>query len=371
MPEAGAMSTTAYDRQIRGSKLGAKKFKAQIENDLDGSTGGIAWWSASPLWPTHRAELSHYVVSIVGAVSTNLDEAAVHLHQYRDRAGAENVFQTQRLRESNGRVPDMRRRTEPERVREVAVRAEQAAFFRSIGSVLDTLAGVVIATGALKMDLLKADFGRLRVGSDSPSYPRIPGKADAALRRALAEDGTAGAGAQESLLRSVQAAVTHAGPVEWMQWVLDTRNHFVHRSRWMDVNVLDWPDRRKLPVWVRPLPRSPSAGEGTSINSANRMDDSYLTEDAETTMSGVLMSVDALTKAIIERCTVLWSKRRNDPFLLLQPGHQWHQQTPGPRFPGYAPSSALAAFRRADAILVNPTDGARFAALAQSKRRLV
>ncbi|MCJ0895378.1 hypothetical protein [Rhodococcus sp. ARC_M5] len=336
---------------------------------MNEETGGIGWWSVYPLWPTQRAELSHYFVSIVGAVSTNLDESAAHLHHYRDRVGAENQHLTHRHQAAGGRVPDLRHRTELERLRLVMVRAEQAAFFRSIGSVLDTLAGVVIATGALKMDLLKADLGQLRVGSDSPLYPRIPGQAGGSLRRALDRDGTAGGAAQESFMQSIRAAVTHAGPTGWLQWTLGTRNHFIHRSRWMDLLVRDWPNRRKLPVWVRPLPRSPSAGEGSSLNNAETVSDSYLTEDATTTMEGVLLSVDAVAKAVFECSSSLWALRRSDPFLLFQPGTQWQGQEYATQFAGYRPDTALAAFQAADAVVLNPVDSARLAALARSKER--
>lgn len=356
-----------YDAAVVGSKLAATQLKTVIAGDIDQATGGIFWWYTYPFEAAQLAELSHYVESIAGAVATNVDEAAAHFHQYRDRVGAENSFLTLAVLAANGLIPDLRRRTAKERLRNVLITAEQAAFFRSVGSVLDTLAGVTIAVGALGFDLLKADMGTLRTASDSLDYPRIPGQVGARLRKALAEPGTPGAEEQSALLRAVRAAFTHAGPAGWAQWTLDTRNNFVHRSRWMESIVMDRPDKRAAPAWIRPMPRSPKSGEGTVFANAQIFTDSYLSEDAADTMAGILGSLDALTTAVVEQCTGLWTRRRANPALLVQPSSQWSDQTSTPPFLGYLPKSAKRAYSAADALIVNPADGSRLSALAQSR----
>jgi hypothetical protein len=247
-----------YDSPVAGAKRAAKDFAYNIQGDLDDSVGGIAWWRDFPLSAQTRAVLSHYTISVARGVEANLDEAAFHCFRYQERIQVENNFVTSRYRQANGQLPDLRSGQKIDRRRQTEIRAHQGAFFRSIGSVLDTLTGVVIAVGALELDLLRADFGMLRTSDPSASYPRLSGDAGRILRKALADEGTDQAHAQESLLRSVRAAVTAAGPPGWAQWTLDTRNNFVHRPRWMSVVMHDQPTRTSPINWIRPLPRTPA-----------------------------------------------------------------------------------------------------------------
>ena len=115
------------------------------------------------------------------------------------------------------------------------------------------------------------------------------------------------------------------------------------------------------------MPRSPKSGEGTILANAEKFTDSYLSEDAVDTMAGVLGSLDALTKAVVEQCSTLWARRRADPILLAQPPSQWAGQIGTPPFVGYLPESAKRAYDAADVVMVNPADGSRLSALARSK----
>ncbi|MDV6247048.1 hypothetical protein [Rhodococcus opacus] len=351
-----------YDEPIVGAKRAAKYLADEIRGDLDDAVGGISWWVTDDLAPDVHALLSHYTVSVVRGVAANLDEAAFHCFQYQGCVRKEDYYLSSQVRKANGGIPNLAARQGVDSRRQTEIGAEQAAFFRSIGSVLDTLAAMVIAVGALELDLLRADFGTLRTFDTSDSYPRLSGQAARTLRQSLAEEGTPAAEAQESLLRSLRAAVVHAGPPGWAQWTLDTRNNFVHRPRWMNLLVHYRPHRNDPITWVRPLPRTPTEGEGAALRAASELADTHLTEDALDSMRGVLSSVDALTTAVVEQCSQLWRKRRASPDLLTQPPSQWKPRTVN-SFDGYSPGTAQKAFDSAGVVVVNPSDGARLTAL--------
>lgn len=355
-----------YDAPVIGAKRAALALAGDIQDDLD--DGGIAWWVDYPLSTQTRALLSHYTVSVVRGVEANLDEASFHCFQYQDRVRTEDNFLTSRFRQAKGQIPDLRSRQEIDRRRQTEISAQQGAFFRSIGSVLDTLAGVAIAVGALQLDLLRADFGMLRTSDTSDAYPRLNGEAGRLLRKALADKDTSEAIIQEALLRSVRAAVDAAGPPGWAQWTLDTRNNFVHRPRWLNLVMHHQPSRTSPITWFRPLPRIPADGEGSALRTADSLADTHLTEDALDSMQGVLESVDALTKAVIEQCAHLWRRRRANPRLLTQPDTQWKERSVITTFGGYNPGSAQRAFDAADAVIVNPSDGARLSALMDKQK---
>ncbi|MBS2993620.1 hypothetical protein AC1659_30530 [Rhodococcus erythropolis] len=352
-----------YDRPVFRSKLVAKALAGEIRQDLDDTVGGISWWANYQLGRDTLSELSHYAVSAAQSVATNLDEAALHYFQYQERIRAEDIFLTRKLTEGRGQLTKLNERQEIDRRREAEIGAHRTAFFRSIGSTLDTLAGVTIVVSALSLNVLRADFGMLCTSDTSDTYPRLTGPAGGKLRKALATDTSDGAHAQETLLRGIRAAVVAAGPPGWVQWTLETRNSFVHRSQWLKMTMHDRPHRTAPTNWIRPLPRTPAQSEGAALRAADTLTDTYLTEDALASMHGVLESVDAVIKAVIEQCSHLWTRRRANPHLLEQPGSQWTAPTTAASFDGYRPGSAQRAFDNADAILVHPTEGKRLLTL--------
>nr|WP_218680885.1 hypothetical protein [Rhodococcus qingshengii] len=122
--------------------------------------------------------------------------------------------------------------------------------------------------------------------------------------------------------------------------------------------------RKDPTTWIRPLPRKPATSEGASLRTA----DTYLTEDTLDSMYGVLTSIDALAKAVIEQCSQLWLRRRINPTLLPQPASQWAPPPAPANFDGYNPRTAQQVFDDAGFILVHPSEGKRLAALTDEQR---
>ncbi|NKS29251.1 hypothetical protein GS534_00735 [Rhodococcus hoagii] len=356
------MPVQEYDKPVADAKRAVKAFAQEITDDLDERSGRISWWAGYSMDPDVAAVLSHYLVSVTRAVEANLDEAAVHLYQYNERIYGEDAFVRLRASAAKGSTPDLRRIKHADRLRAAALDAELGAFFRSIGSVLDTLAGTVIGIAGLKTNILKAHFGTLNATDPSDAYPRLPRKENQKLRSMLATEGTPSAQHQESLLRSLRSALRFSGPPGWAQWALETRNSMIHRSRWMSPIVADRPNRRSELRLIRPLPRIPGVGEGAALLEMDEMLDTYLSEDALVSMRGALGSTDALVKAVIEQCSILWARRRDNPALLVQPETQW-TSVEVTSFEGYEPSANLEAFERADAILMHPNEAKRLSAL--------
>ncbi|GAB2690680.1 hypothetical protein [Nocardia thraciensis] len=354
-----------YDDPVRAGAKAARELADLITDDLDPSTTGIGWWAGYSMPAEVRGWLSYYLVGSARAVAANLEDAAVHLTNYRDAVRREDIFYARRVRATTG-MADMRNRNGLDAKRMAEINADRGGFFRAVGSVLDTLAAVVIGVGALDTNIVKADWSTLNTGDAADSYPRTAGDTNRRLRRSLADQATRGGTEQDRLLRAVRATMQFAGPPGWDTWTLAMRNSLVHRSRWMDLHIQV--DRRKPEAGLyRPLPRQPELSEGQVMQRDGQPFDFVLSEDAGTTMTGVLGSVVPVVQTVTETCTNLWAKRRTAPSLLEQPYDDRLPQ-PVPPFAGYAPDSIAHAIKKDMVIVVGREDGPRFAALKPRNR---
>nr|WP_322002497.1 hypothetical protein [Rhodococcus qingshengii] len=333
-------------------------FESAINSDLDETISGIAWWATYDELNDHdRAWMSHYFISLPRAIRINLEDVANHLDAYKERAQTTDIQLRSKLIRSGGNAPDMRPHSAVDRRRDAAMQAEPAAFFRAIGSSLDTLGSTIVAVGAIDTDLVKAGWSDVRP-RDVELWPRVP---KSKLGKQLMNVGTGGAIIQDELLQVLREAVRDAGPPHWSEWTMNMRNALVHRARWANFVLHENHGKHRPPSFYRPLPRNPQLPEGAAMREIAGIPDLILSEDAAITMQGILRSAAELVSAVLEQCLKTWAIRREQPDLLRQP----NSATPVPSAPfaGYAPGSTDRAFSKIKQMTMHPDDAKRLAAL--------
>ncbi|WP_280343156.1 hypothetical protein [Nocardia neocaledoniensis] len=356
---------TRYDGPVADGLLAVNRLERAMTSDLREGTVGFTWWADYPMPAETLGWLSHYLTDAVGAIAINLRDAAVHLTKYDDAVRRENIFFARRRRSSNG-VPNLADRSGVDDLRLAEIVAERAGFFRAVGSVLDTLAAVVVGVGAIDINVVKADWGTLNTADTAPTYPRTSGERGRRLRNSLAGTDTDGGIAQDQLLRAVRAAIKAAGPVGWETWALATRNGVVHRARWSEFLVqVDKHNPEAGTYWL--LPRQPELVEGYELQRVDSLPEVALTEDAAITMRGVLGSVTPVVQAVTAECKKLWERRRLEPRMLPQPHGEW-LPPPAPPFVGYKPGAANAALAQAKTVHVGPGQTIRISALFRPQK---
>ncbi|WP_143539704.1 hypothetical protein [Saccharopolyspora spinosa] len=155
---------------------------------------------------------------------------------------------------------------------------------------------------------------------------------------------------QGNLLRATRSSLLNAGPESWLEWTQYSRNDRVHRASRLRTSIMT--RDRKV---ARPMPRQPDHAETLGFRMANDVRKVHLTEDAVTTLEGVLGSINAAVVGVMVACTSLWIRRRSQPDLIAQPERQWTSAKP-PRvttFPGYSPDTI--SMQKDSALAVSPS----------------
>ncbi|MFI6574026.1 hypothetical protein [Nocardia fluminea] len=333
-----------------------------LEDDLDPVVTGFGWWAEYPMPAEARGWVSHYLSGAISGMASNLTDAAAHLANYQEAVRKEAIWYGYRCRQARGGIPNLRDRNDIEALRDATLSSELKGFFRTVGSVFDTMAATVIWIGALEFNIVKADWGQLCTSDDSETYPRTSGQAMLGLRRALTDQGSRGGVVQDTLLQAVRGAVTAAGPAHWDQWLHAMRNTQVHRSQWTQIFV--HADIRNPEAGThRLLPRQPQLAEGHHLQSAAHLAEIMLTEDAQVTMVGVLDSIVPVVQAVTAACESAWMQRRASPMILPQPYNDRWLPIEVPAFSGYDPDHARKAVADATMMGLHPTHSKRLAAL--------
>ena len=181
------------------------------------------------------------------------------------------------------------------------------------------------------MNILRADFGKVRTGL---------GKISAA-----ANDG---ARMQAQFAARLEAGIVATGPPGWLDWTLDLRNMLVHRGRRIEYGqfvprtpALYGADGQTVlrARRVAHLPRDPGRSDVEVFLDAPWT--LVLTEGSEQTLQGLISSTKALLEATAKDLLEVWQWRRNHPASLRQPVSQWPQgrSTHSTGFNGYAPGT--------------------------------
>ena len=203
---------------------------------------------------------------------------------------------------------------------------------------MDTLSALVIGICGLKMNIVRADVGKLQILSpdERDLYPHLEGNHARDLRRSLLPADARGYTEQRDALRAYKAAVEQSGPTGWAQWMTEMRNSIVHRIRPINLIV----SNEKTGGLARPLNRYPQNSEAFTWFTQReelRMEAVYLTEDIYDTMNGILDSLNAAVAAVASTTlNNLWASRKKTPLLIKQPAEQWSDpRSVAPEFTGY------------------------------------
>jgi hypothetical protein len=201
-----------------------------------------------------------------------------------------------------------------------------AGFFRGIGSAFDCAGAAMVGVLPLRARIQYADFGKAR------------------LALSKIRDESEGQRLQVSFRSKLEAGEQECGPAGWLTWTIDYRNALVHKARRLlavEVGLRSGLlDARGDPILrtIHHPPRDPAFSEVDMWRDPDRAD--ALSEDATTTMDGVLASAVRLIELLARGLLDVWRIRRSDPSLLAQPAEkQWPDDTrPTPTgFPGYSP----------------------------------
>jgi hypothetical protein len=334
-------------RAVETGIVASKSLADQVTDELD-----AGYWTHETLDVSAASDLADYVVGATQAVGSNLQTLMVHFTNYsetRYQQDADFRLNVSKEGKPYPSVPDSRHDE-----RELRLDAYERAFFVSLGSTLDTLAAAVIGFTGLGLDIHHADFGWLLPMSPD-NYPSK--SKNERLWKGLAAAEPKAREEQLKVVRAVAAALEASGPAGWVDWALAMRNMYVHREHRSE-QILLGRDKSKTLTVDRLPPLDPDMSNLQGLRSAKAlMAGLNLTEDIETTMKGLVESLNAAVTGVIEVLRHLWERRKADPALITQPTSQWRVRSSQSAFAGYAPGSAVV--KKGVTLVMNPKDARR------------
>ncbi|WP_414942468.1 hypothetical protein [Amycolatopsis sp. cmx-11-51] len=137
-----------YDHPVLKALQATEELASLIEADFDTDRGGFTWWHDYGLDDVTITGIMDYLYGLVTAVEENLRSAAVHLADLRENRHGDDHALIKCLKET-GRLPNLLQRTDLEARRDARIHAHEAGVLHATGSILDTLAGVVIGIDTL------------------------------------------------------------------------------------------------------------------------------------------------------------------------------------------------------------------------------
>jgi len=300
-----------------------------IARDLDPIDFGIGWWASGSLDLHRRILIGDYLVSVSRAVETNMVEARLHLLEAEDAWSRQSGSIRTSLRTTGSAV------TKPD------CPADELLFYlgpfnaagviRALASAMDCLAGVIIGTTGIPLNIVRADWRHISQFSFKSSSGAL--------------------GAQQLVIKSANDAIQDAGPLGWLDWLLSMRNMLVHRGRRLVTYNIRPLGGGKLTIAVQSesdalvaeylLPNDPQSTDA-DVWRLLGPDQSLLTEPAVLTLGGCLRSVKFVVESVAEAATFLWESRRASPTIIDQPEMQWPIIAPpnSTIFSGYSPGAS-------------------------------
>jgi hypothetical protein len=324
-----------------------RRLHGGVFGDFDDAAGGVGWWAPHP-GTSRRILISDHLLACIEGLETNLIEARLHLMELRDFRDREDQLIAHAVRHDHNGVPSIRM---PERVRPLddlsghMIALHVAGFLRGIGSALDCLGATIVGVLALPASILRADL------STATRVLERVGNADANSGKL-----------QTQFAADLSGFIAAAGPQGWLSWATDYRNMLVHRGRRLQLSRLE---RRGAIIYaadgrpvmlarsVMQLAQDPGLSDVEAfVSTATRSP--VVTEDAATTLDGVMASTLTLSESTAEALVQVWTKRRANPSLLLQPKAQWvnGRSSLSTGFSGYQPGTVPF---NVDTLVSNPT----------------
>jgi hypothetical protein len=291
---------------------------------------GIGWWAPHP-GVARRILISDQLCTCLQSAGDNLVEAGIHWLEYLGAIERAN----DRISETFSVRGNSLLESPPSCVLdEITVSLPQlhvVGVARALSGSIDCLASVVIGVLAFETPILQARLTSLKTELES------------AKRNASA---TSGAALQRAFAVRFDEILAAAGEPGWLDWVIDFRNMLVHRGRRIYVQEVrprsprlyraDGNVRLEL---VSHLPKDPSRSDVEAGRHGGLR--AVLTEDAGTTLRGLIESTRKLVDDVGNELRGIWQQRRSNPPLLQQPRKQWPKVdfSQRSRFVGYKPGS--------------------------------
>ena len=318
-----------------------QRLEQAILNDLqEAPPYGISWWAAY-MTTAHRILISDQLYACTQSVSVNLSEACLHWLEFLDWVDRENDRIANSVRIDNGQL----HLDPPQHENALQVITPQMkelhviGVTRALASALDCLAGALVAIAALPTSILKADFNVVH---------RKLTKA----REKNSSDRTEGEQLQACLSERLEELIDQCGPHGWVQWMLQYRNMLVHRGRRIQIGqyvpsrVLG-PDGHPARTYtITHLPCDPGRSDVEVLRDPAGLSAALLTEDAETTLKGLITSTSTLIDAVANELWDIWAWRRQHTAAVVQPVSQWRvpPSADSVGFSGYAPGTFEVSF---------------------------
>jgi hypothetical protein len=302
----------------------ASKLAIEILGDLDEQSFGISWWPSVPV--EQRILIGDYLYQCADGIVTNLVEARLHYWEWVEAREKTNDRIADSIKIDPLGNPYQKLPPALAAIDELPYKQEAmhiCGFFRSIGSTLDCLGGVIIGVLGLTTSLRKNDILRARSALVKIKNPKTDGEQ-----------------LQAQFREFLEAEIHRNGPENWLEWADQYRNMFVHRGRRLTTN---------LTLRREGLLYNPQGEEilraTSSLHLAKHPDksdiealirkDMVLDEDADITFRGVFQSCRDLNEAVCERLLCIWNDRRKNPALIVQPRTQWDMNIRPCAFAGY------------------------------------
>jgi hypothetical protein len=333
-----------------------RELQREVFADFDDTANGVGWWAPHP-GASRRILISDHLLTCIVGIKTNLVEARLHLMELRDFDEQVDGIIAHAVKHDREGRPSVRmppRAKAADDLPDHMAALHIAGFFRAVGSALDCLGAAIIGVLALPTPLLKADIDKAIGALDKVKISINSGdQVQVAFRTDLAK------------------LIGAAGPPGWLPWATDYRNMLVHRGRRLQLLQLE-PRGAALyaadgtPVMlaraVRQLAQDPGLSDVEALLSTTT-NAPVLTEDARTTLDGLMASALSLSEVVSTSLVDVWRKRRAMPSLLKQPNEQWRdgRSSATRGFAGYKPGSVPF---RVDALVSDETFARRLQSAA-------
>lgn len=317
-----------FESAIGADVPSAGKLAAEILNDLDTRSFGVSWWRAVPV--EERILISDYLYQCAEGVEKNLAEAKLHYFEWLDARDRMNDFIADSIKIDPSGTPYQKLPPVKAPVDELPFALEAlhiCGFFRAVGSSLDCLGGVIIGVLGLKAPLRKNDIAKARQVLSKVKNPQNPAEQ-----------------LQADFRDFFEGQIVSSGPEDWLEWMDQYRNMFVHRGRRFTINQTRRREGLLYDARGQEILRATSTlhlamHPDKSDAEALVKKDMVLNEDADITFEGVFRSCRDLNEAACERLLSVWEQRRKDPSLIEQPASQWDTKIRACKFNGYDSSA--------------------------------
>ena len=337
--------------------------QAIFEDLKESSPFGISWWDPS-LSPSLRILVSDQLYVCTGSAADNLIEAKLHWLEFLDWKDRDDALIPIEVR-NGGPWPGAPRRSNPLQVLTPKILdLHIVGAIRALASALDCLSGTIVAIVALPTNILKADFKGVRRKLIN-------------VRNREASNRTKNEEIQVQLSKVIDGLIDQHGPPGWVEWMLDYRNMVVHRGRRLHFGqilpsrVLGSDGRVARAMRHTYLPRDPARSDVEVLRDDASVSGSSLTEDARSTLEGLIDSTSRLVDSTAAELDRIWAWRRQNPTAIVHPESQWGETARSTGFVGYRPGESQVDFSQT-ILHMHPDMGVRLraAALDDANRHL-